>query len=45
MFENRVLRRIFGTKRDEVTGEWRKLHNEELCTYPQILLGKASQGE
>ena len=30
MFENRVLRRIFGTKRDEVTGEWRKLHNEEL---------------
>ena len=30
MFENRVLRRIFGRKRDEVTGEWRKLHNEEL---------------
>jgi hypothetical protein len=29
-FENRVLRRKFGTKRDEVTGEWRKLHNEEL---------------
>jgi len=29
MFENRVLRRIFGTKRDEVTGEWRKLHFEE----------------
>ena len=29
-FENRVLRRIFGSKRDEVTGEWRKLHNEEL---------------
>ena len=29
MFENRVLRRIFGPKRDEVTGEWRKLHNEE----------------
>ena len=28
--ENRVLRRIFGGKRDEVTGEWRKLHNEEL---------------
>jgi hypothetical protein len=28
--ENRVLRRIFGTKRDEVTGDWRKLHNEEL---------------
>jgi hypothetical protein len=28
--ENRVLRRIFGPKRDEVTGEWRRLHNEEL---------------
>jgi hypothetical protein len=30
VFENRVLRRIFGLKRDEVTGEWRKLHNDEL---------------
>jgi hypothetical protein len=30
VFENRVLRRIFGPKRDEVMGEWRKLHNEEL---------------
>jgi hypothetical protein len=30
VFENWVLRRIFGPKRDEVTGEWRKLHNEEL---------------
>jgi hypothetical protein len=30
VFENRVLRRIFGPKRDEVTGGWRKLHNEEL---------------
>jgi hypothetical protein len=30
VFENKVLRRIFGTKRDEVTGCWRKLHNEEL---------------
>jgi hypothetical protein len=30
LFENRVLRRVFGPKRDEVTGEWRKLHNEEL---------------
>jgi hypothetical protein len=30
VFENRVLRRIFGPKGDEVTGEWRKLHNEEL---------------
>jgi len=34
VFENRVLRRIFGLTRDEVTGEWRRLHNEELsiCT-------------
>jgi len=30
VFENRVFRGIFGTKREEVTGEWRKLHNEEL---------------
>ena len=30
VFENRVLRRLFGPKRDEVTGEWRKLYNEEL---------------
>ena len=30
VFENRVVRRVFGAKRDEVTGEWRKLHKEEL---------------
>jgi hypothetical protein len=30
VFENRVLRRLFRPKRDEVKGEWRKLHNEEL---------------
>jgi len=30
VFENRVLRRIFGPKMDEVTGEWRKLHNDKL---------------
>jgi hypothetical protein len=30
VFENRVLWRIFGPQRDEITGEWRKLHNEEL---------------
>ena len=34
--ENRVLRRIFGGRRDGVTGEWRKLHNEEL----KVLVGK-----
>jgi hypothetical protein len=40
VFENRVLRKIFGPKRDEVTGEWRKLHNEELrdlYTSPSII--------
>jgi hypothetical protein len=40
MFENRVLRRIFGPKWDEVTGSWRKLHNEELhnfCSLPKII--------
>jgi len=40
VFENRVLRRIFGPKRDEVTEEWRKLHNEELndlYTSPNIV--------
>jgi hypothetical protein len=45
MFENRVLRRIFVPKWNEVTGEWRKLHNEELHNlyHPQISLGKSSQ--
>jgi hypothetical protein len=41
VFENRMLRRIFGPKRDEVTGEWRKLHNEELhnlYTLPSIIM-------
>jgi hypothetical protein len=33
VFENRVLRRIFGPKRVEVTGDWRKLDNKELLTY------------
>jgi hypothetical protein len=33
VFENRVLRRIFGPKREEVTGGWRKLHNEELLFF------------
>jgi len=40
VFEERVLRRIFGPKRDEVTGEWRKLHNEELndlCCSPNTV--------
>ena len=40
MFENRVLRKVFEPKRDDVTGEWRKLHNEEqndLCSLPNIV--------
>jgi len=38
VFENRVLRKMFGPKRDEVTGEWRKLHNEERNQYsPNIV--------
>jgi hypothetical protein len=39
VFENRVVRRVFGPKRDQVTGEWRKLHNEEHNLYnsPTIL--------
>jgi hypothetical protein len=40
VFENRVLRRIFGPKRDKVTGEWRRLHNEEfndLYSSPNII--------
>ena len=40
VFEKRVLRRVFGPKRDEVTGEWRKLPNEELndlCSLPNIV--------
>jgi len=41
VFENMVLRRIFGPRRDEVTGEWRRLYNEELmiCTAHPILCG------
>jgi hypothetical protein len=39
MFKNRVLRRIFGPKTDEVTGEWRKLHKElrDLYSSPSII--------
>ena len=40
VFENRVLRRVFGLRREEVTGEWRRLHNEELndlYTLPNIV--------
>jgi hypothetical protein len=40
VFENKVVRRIYGPKRDEVTGGWRKLHNEQLrdlCPSPSII--------
>jgi len=47
MFENMVLRGIFGPKRDEVTGEWRKLHNEELndlyCSANTVRLTKSGR--
>jgi hypothetical protein len=41
VFDNRVLRKIFGPKRDGVTGEWRKLHNEGFmfCAAHQIIFG------
>jgi hypothetical protein len=43
VFENRVLRRIFGPKRDRVTGGWRKLHNEELHNlYSSTRMGLSS---
>ena len=50
VFENKVLRRIFWSKRDEVTGEWRRLHKEKLyafmlCTPHQILFGLSNQEE
>jgi hypothetical protein len=48
MFENRVMRRIFGQKRDEVTGDWRKLNSEELhnlCSSPsKIRMIKSRKG-
>ena len=40
MFENRVVGRIFGPKRDEVTGEWRELHNEELNLYSSPIIAQ-----
>jgi hypothetical protein len=47
VFENRILRRIFGPKKDKVTGEWRKVHNVELNILysSQILLDRSNRGE
>jgi hypothetical protein len=48
VFESRVLRRVFGPKRDEVTGKWRKLHNEELndlYSLPNIAGDKIKKNE
>ena len=42
VFDNTVLRRIFQLKRDEVTGEWRRRHNEELNSYPANVDNMAS---
>ena len=46
MFENKVLRKIFGAERDEITGEWRKLHNAELhalCSSPNMIRNSKSR--
>jgi len=45
VFENRVLKRVFGPKRDDVTGEWRKLHkrNSMTCTPHQTLFEQSNQ--
>jgi hypothetical protein len=43
VFENKVLRRIFGPRRDEVTGEWRRLHNEESKSF--VLLTQYCAGD
>jgi len=46
VFENKVLRRIFGPRRDEIMGEWRRLHNEELNDFyssPNIVQGIKSR--
>jgi hypothetical protein len=46
VFENRVLRRISGPKRDKVTGEWRSFKRSFIfCTHPQILLRGSNKGE
>jgi hypothetical protein len=47
VFENRELRRIFGPKRDEVMGEWRRctVGSFIICTHYQVLLGRSNQGE
>jgi hypothetical protein len=46
VFENRLMRRIFRPKRDEVTGEWScTMRSFIICTYPQISLGRSSQGK
>ena len=47
VFENRVLRKIFGPKKDEVTGQWRKLHNEKLndITAHHILFWRSNREE
>ena len=48
VFENKVLRKIFGAKKDEITGEWSKLHNAELNALyysPNIILGVLNQDD
>ena len=45
MFENKVLAKIFGAKKEEITGEWRKLHNDEHALYysPNIIRSRKSR--
>jgi hypothetical protein len=45
MFENRVLRKIFGPKRDKIIGGWRKLHNEELLHFARHNQNKVKEDE
>jgi hypothetical protein len=44
MFENRILRNVFGPKKDKVTGEWRKLNNEELNDLYSVFLTQYCEG-
>jgi hypothetical protein len=45
MFENKMLRKIFGSKREGVTRGWRKLHSDSHCLHPYNMLGWLNQGE
>jgi hypothetical protein len=44
MYENRMLREVFGPMREEVKGDWRKLHNEKLISFPNVCIIKLRRG-